>query len=128
MQLPACLASFAYAIHSRLVWLPAFILLLLSVLPSTLASAQQSIQSYGPDFYASFGPISAVDIIDRIPSAGAVLNKANASGRGLNDNSQLVLINGKPVSAKSNSVKDVLSRIAAENVERVDVIRGGYRA
>ncbi len=99
--------------------------LILVALGISQAAAQQSIQSYGPDFYTPFGPISALDILDRIPAAGAVLNKANASGRGLNDNTQLVLINGKPISAKSNSVKDVLSRIAAENVERVDMIRGG---
>ena len=70
---------------------------LLSLLGSTMASAQQSIQSYGPDFYTPFGPTSAMDTLDRIPAAGAVLKKANASGRGLNDNTTNRKVDSPPV-------------------------------
>lgn len=101
------------------------VIVLALLLASSLSRGQQTIQSYGPEFYQSFQPVTAIDILSRIPGANAVLNKADTSGRGFNENSQLVLINGKPISAKSNSVRNVLSRIAADNVERVDLIRGG---
>ncbi|WP_101757731.1 TonB-dependent receptor plug domain-containing protein [Oceanicoccus sp. KOV_DT_Chl] len=100
-------------------------LLLCALLISTPVNAEQSIQQYGEDFYMAYTPNNAEDILSRVPGAQVVVDKADTGGRGFNENSQLVLINGRPVSAKSNGIKTILARIAAENVERVDIIRGG---
>lgn len=100
----------------------------LASVPSSSGGAafqSSSVQTYSADFFLAFQPVNAVDILNRVPGAKAVLAKADAGGRGFNENSQLILINGKPISAKTNSVSSMLSRISADSVVRVDVIRGG---
>lgn len=69
-----------------------------------------------------------VDIIDRIPGAAAILNSGgNGRGnnqRGFGSGGDQVLIDGKRLSAKGNSIRDLLSRTSADDVERIELIRG----
>ena len=76
-------------------------------------------QSYTPDYFTRFQASTAMDMATRLP--GFVFEGGNAS-RGVAGN---VLINGKRPASKSEPLGDVLGRIPAAAVERIDVINGG---
>ena len=76
-------------------------------------------QSYAPGFFRQFQASSAMDMATRLP--GFVFDGGNPS-RGAAGN---VLINGKRPTSKTDSLNDVLGRIPAAAVERIDVINGG---
>nr|WP_315249668.1 hypothetical protein [uncultured Duganella sp.] len=76
-------------------------------------------QSYAPEFFRQFQASSAMDMATRLP--GFVFDGGNPS-RGAAGN---VLINGKRPTSKTDSLNDVLGRIPAAAVERIDVINGG---
>ncbi|MBV7534973.1 hypothetical protein KW842_04235 [Duganella sp. sic0402] len=76
-------------------------------------------QSYAPDYFRQFQASSAMDMATRLP--GFVFDGGNPS-RGAAGN---VLINGKRPTSKTDSLNDVLGRIPAAAVERIDVINGG---
>ena len=101
----------------------------LSLLISSLATAQDQgstgniTRSFDPDEFARFAPRSALDMVQQIP--GFTLDNDNDGGaRGFGQASGNILINGQRVSGKSNGATDALSRIAAENVERIDIVDG----
>lgn len=77
---------------------------------------------YEATFFDQYTPISANDMITRIP--GVNLNSNNGGGgRGLGSGGDL-LINGKRIAGKDNSANDQLQRIAADQVDRIEIIRG----
>ena len=76
-------------------------------------------QSYAPDYFKQFQATTAMDMATRLP--GFVFDGGNAS-RGVAGN---VLINGKRPASKTEPLGDVLGRIPAAAVERIDVINGG---
>ena len=76
-------------------------------------------QSYTPDYFTQFQAVTAMDMANRLP--GFVFDGGNPS-RGAAGN---VLINGKRPTSKTESLGDVLGRIPAAAVERLDVINGG---
>lgn len=81
---------------------------------------------YGADFIASYpNAVTVVDIIQRIPGGSDILSSGSSDARGFSGNRDSVLINGKRVSGKSNDGSDALSRITVEQVERIELIRGG---
>ena len=112
--------------NTGLKWSGIAVFICLAILPGIEARASTGpVVSYRPDFYVLQEPVTAADILDVIPGARPILSKVGGGGRGLNNNAQLVLLNGKPISAKRNDVKDVLQRIPASSVQRVDLIQGG---
>lgn len=76
-------------------------------------------QSYQPDYFTQFQAATAMDMATRLP--GFVFDGGNPS-RGVAGN---VLINGKRPTSKTEPLADVLGRIPAAAVERIEVINGG---
>lgn len=90
--------------------------------PDSVAGAQ-GVLTFLPDFFASSSPNSAFDMIQRLPGFG--LDIGNTQARGLAGAAGNVLINGDRPSSKSDSLDQILRRVPAASVERVELIRGG---
>lgn len=130
MVLPAYLRSSSYlrlAISTALLASP------------FIASAQESSGDggtviYGADYFTEYAPISAQDMINRIPGLGeggappGGFGGGNASsgGRGFGGGSSgsEILINGKRTAGKNNQTSELLSRISANQVTEIQIIRG----
>jgi outer membrane receptor for ferrienterochelin and colicins len=81
---------------------------------------------YPASFFAPYNPNSASDMLDRIPgvSIGGGRGRGGGGGsRGLGTSGDL-LINGQRLAGKDNSPRSQLNRIAAREVERIEIIRG----
>lgn len=87
-----------------------------------VAEAQQGVTSYGPEFFAAQQPSTAVDMLNRIP--GFTLDNG-ATVRGFEGAAGNVLIDGQRPASKTDTLQDILFRVPAGKVERIDVIRGG---
>jgi len=82
---------------------------------------------YEADFFAEYSPVSVNDMIDRIPGISLALNNRNNGGgnsRGLGSGEGEILINGQRTTGKSNEGRSQLSRIAADQVDYIEIIRG----
>ncbi|WP_167755574.1 TonB-dependent receptor plug domain-containing protein [Vitreimonas flagellata] len=77
---------------------------------------------YDAAFFAQFSPRTALDMIERVP--GFVLDEG-AERRGFAGAQSNVLINGEPPTSKAQEIDDILARIPARDVERIELIRGG---
>lgn len=99
-------------------------MLILHVLAQAAAAAapQQGVISYPPSFFADFQPANASEMIDRLP--GITLDSGDAV-RGYEGSAGNVLIDGERPATKSEDLEQVLRRIPASRVERIDLIRGG---
>lgn len=86
------------------------------------AGAQQGVVSYGPDFFAAQQPSTAYDMVERLP--GFSLDNGD-SVRGFEGAAGNVLIDGRRPASKSDRLEDILRRIPASSVVRIEVIRGG---
>lgn len=75
---------------------------------------------YPASFFQPYNPVSVNDMIDRIPGVSL---SGGGGGRGLGSGGDL-LINGQRLAGKDNSPQDQLRRIAAREVERIEIIRG----
>lgn len=77
---------------------------------------------YRPDYFADARPNTAFDMIRRLPGF-------NFSGgdqvRGFGGAAGNVLIDGQRPASKSDALADILNRIPASDVERIEVISGG---
>ncbi|MEZ6030613.1 MAG: TonB-dependent receptor [Hyphomonadaceae bacterium] len=78
-------------------------------------------QSYSQDYFTPFNPVTAEDMIKRVP--GFSLN-AGEDRRGFAGAAGNVLINGERPSSKT-SLSEQLSRISARDVLRIDIYAGG---
>lgn len=78
---------------------------------------------YEADYFAEFYPVSANDMLNRIPGIGLAL-RGGGGGRGLGSGAGEVLINGQRMSGKANGGRSQLSRIAADQVDYIEIIRG----
>lgn len=80
---------------------------------------------YDAEFFAQFNPITANDMLARIPGLniedGGDWGGGDA-GRGLGTGGS-ILINGQRIAGKGNSASDQLDRLTAAEVERIDIIR-----
>ena len=89
------------------------------------ASTDESTVVYQADFFEEYSPVSVNDMIDRIPGIGLALNhRGGGNGRGLGSGEGEVLINGQRTTGKSNEGRSQLSRIAADQVDYIEIIRG----
>lgn len=79
---------------------------------------------YSAEFFAQFNPITANDMLARIPgiTIGGGGDFGGDAGRGLGTGGN-ILINGQRVAGKDNSASDQLDRITAAEVERIEIIR-----
>ncbi|MEX0901649.1 MAG: TonB-dependent receptor [Pseudohongiellaceae bacterium] len=85
-----------------------------------IESAVESTIVYSADFFAPYNPASVNDMLDRIP--GLSLDGGGGGDRGLGTSGNL-LINGQRIAGKDNSPRDQLDRIAAREVEQIEIIR-----
>jgi hypothetical protein len=86
------------------------------------AAAQEGVTSYPAAFFASAHPNTAMDMISRLP--GFTLDTGSGV-RGYEGAAGNVLIDGQRPATKTEGVDSLLSRLQANQVERIDVIRGG---
>lgn len=113
-----------------------YLLLFLAVFVSTFAQAQvnesaanDSTVTYSAQFFDQYSPVSVNDMLDRIPGIDSVLTvddlaeSFSGGDRGLGGTSQ-ILIDGKRLAGKNNDAKSQLSRIAAIDVESIQIVRG----
>ena len=78
---------------------------------------------YEAGFFAQYNPVTANDMLERIP--GLNLSNGGSGGggdRGLGTGGNL-LINGQRIAGKNNAAQDQLDRIPAYEVERIEIIR-----
>lgn len=83
-----------------------------------------AIVGYAPGFFIAYSPVTALDMVRRIP--GFSLSGGNTNRRGLGDSFGNLLINGDRPSNKSVSLDTVLQRIPASDVERVELVREAH--
>jgi outer membrane receptor protein involved in Fe transport len=90
--------------------------------PAPAVAPQQGVISYPPSFFADFQPANAAEMLPRIP--GFNLDSGD-DVRGYEGSAGNVLIDGERPATKSENLEQVLRRIPASRVERIDLIRGG---
>ena len=90
--------------------------------PAPPAKPDTGVTSYPPSFFASIRPTTALDMINALP--GFALDTGNAV-RGFGGAAGNVLIGGERPATKNDSLDEILTRIPATSVARIDVIRGG---
>ncbi|MCC3859815.1 TonB-dependent receptor plug domain-containing protein [Pseudemcibacter aquimaris] len=84
-----------------------------------------SIVTYKADFFEQYAPVSLRDMLQRIPGVQEILNRRrNRNQRGFGNGGDQVLIDGKRLAGKANNINDTLSRISADQVVQIDLIRG----
>jgi hypothetical protein len=88
---------------------------------------ERDLVSYPVSFFDRFQPISALDMVNQVP--GFQLEGAfnNNRVRGFANTSGNVLIDDRRPSAKRDSLGNILTRIPAASVERIELIRGQVR-
>ena len=85
------------------------------------APAQQGVISYPPSFFAAFQPSNAMEMVGRVPGFSF---EGGDDVRGFEGAAGNVLIDGQRPAAKSDNLENILRRLPASQVERVDLIRG----
>ncbi|MFM2411218.1 MAG: hypothetical protein RL481_2046, partial [Pseudomonadota bacterium] len=76
-------------------------------------------QEFPPEFFAAFTPVTAFDMVQRIP--GFSIDGGDGR-RGFGENAGNVLIDGDRPSTKSDDIFTLLKRIPASEVERIELI------
>lgn len=77
---------------------------------------------YLPGFFAQYNPVTALDMVQRVPGFSI---DAGEDVRGFGGAAGNVLIDGQRPSTKSADILEILARMGAGNVERIELIRGG---
>jgi hypothetical protein len=85
-------------------------------------TAERGVISYPPSFFEAQRPSTALDMIARLPGFRM---DSGGDARGFAGTAGNVLINGERPTTKSENLEDILKRISATAVERVELIRGG---
>jgi hypothetical protein len=87
-----------------------------------------ALTQYLPEYFAQYSAINARDMLRWVPGIGDLARDTQGmqtdDKRGFGSGGDQVLINGKRMSGKSNTVWDALDRIQASQVARIEVIRG----
>ena len=97
----------------------------LSEIPSTNPTSgdDDSTVVYPADYFNQFFPVSANDMLSRIPGIDLAL-RGGRGGRGLGSGAGEILINGQRITGKNNGGRSALARISADQVEHIEIIRG----
>jgi len=94
--------------------------------------------TYPNSYFSDYAPVTAKDMLDRIPGVGSTTGGGSSSsggfrgggggggGRGFGSGSggSEILINGKRTAGKNNQTSAILDRITADQVEYIQIIRG----
>jgi hypothetical protein len=88
------------------------------VATATMTQSQRR-TTYDANFFAQYAPRTALDITRRVP--GFSLDIGNSDVRGFAGAAGNVVINGARPSSKSENLEQVLARIPAQQVSRVEV-------
>ena len=86
------------------------------------AAADSGTLVFPPSFFAEARPNTANDMVARVP--GFAISQ-NTSVRGFSGAVGNVLIDGARPASKNEALSDILARIPATEVERIELIRGG---
>jgi len=86
-------------------------------------TSQQGVLVFEPAFFADARPDTALDMIARLPGFG--LDGGDSGTRGFAGAAGNVLIDGVRPSTKSDDLEQILRRISAGGVARIELIRGG---
>jgi len=86
------------------------------------AAAAEAVIAYPPAFFAAQRPDNAREMLERLP--GFTLDFGSGV-RGFEGAAGNVLIDGQRPASKTDGLYDILTRIPAGTVERIDVISGG---
>lgn len=78
---------------------------------------------YTTEYFAEYSPVSANDMLNSIPGVSLAL-RGGGGGRGLGSGAGEVLINGQRMAGKNNGGRTQLQRIAADQVDYIEIIRG----
>ena len=89
--------------------------------PQTAAS-QQAVLVFTPDFFASQQPVTALDMVSRVPGFSVIDGDGSRGFQGSVGN---VLINGARPASKNDTGSSALSRTLVAQVERIELVRGG---
>jgi outer membrane receptor for ferrienterochelin and colicins len=114
-------------------FLGALVLASAAGMPGSVASAQDAAAAsnsvvYDQAFFAAYNVNNAEDMLRLIPGVPAILDdRAQQQERGFGSGGAQVLINGRRFPGKANEITTNLRRIAPQNVERVELIRGVSR-
>ena len=81
------------------------------------------VTAYPPEYFAANSPANARDMVDRLP--GFTLVEADEDVRGYAAAQGNVLIDGARPSSKREDIGQLLERIPAASVERIELIRSG---
>jgi hypothetical protein len=89
--------------------------------PAPPTTAEEGVLTFAPDYFAALRPNTALEMVQRLPgfqidSGDQVRGFAGAAGN--------VLIDGRRPTTKNDRVSDILGRIPAGQVERIELIRG----
>jgi len=90
--------------------------------PEAVAAPQQGVISYPPAFFAAQQPANAHEMLLRLP--GFDIDTGD-SVRGFEGAAGNVLVDGQRPTSKTDNLEEILRRIPAGQVERIDLIRGG---
>lgn len=85
-------------------------------------ATQKGVLVFTPDFFASQRPNTALDMVERVPG----FSPDDGSGaRGFEGAVGNILINNNRPASKNDTGTDVLERTPANQVDRIELIRGG---
>lgn len=94
-------------------------------MPAAAQEAQDSVvesgagkRQYKPEFFASYGPVTAYDMIQRIPGFRI---EGSEGLRGFGENAGNVLIDGDRPSTKTDDIFTILQRIPASQVAYIEL-------
>lgn len=90
--------------------------------PAAGPAPQQGVVSYPPAFFAAQQPQNAWEMLLRLP--GYTLDTGDEI-RGFEGGGGNALIDGQRPTSKTDDLEEVLRRVPASQVERIDLIRGG---
>jgi len=88
---------------------------------STVQDVSQQVVSYTAEFFTRYQPNTALDMVRQLP--GFQLDDGDGT-RGFASSVGNLLINGRRPSAKQDLLSATLARIPANQVERIELIRG----
>lgn len=92
------------------------------------ATGDDSNVSYPASYFSEYEPLTVNDMLDRVPGIDLILQGSMPSNfgggnRGLGASSP-ILIDGKRMAGKANEARSQLDRISADQVTRIEIIRG----
>jgi len=86
---------------------------------------------YEAEFFAPYNPITAEDMLNRIPGTEGLVGRwgrpEQDERRGLRSNTGQILINGKRITGKENESAGFLDKLPAKSVKQIELITGNVR-